>query len=358
MKQKQSDHGARGGKRIMLCALAAVAWVSACDVPTSVPIVQPRFVIPGASLRIGVEELLPPGVVSDADAFSVRLSGSVHTWTLGEICGALCGPLEGQLVPKPGFVARLRAEVPLPEGVVGATIHGGALTIRVANNLNFDVLRPAGGVPGSMTVEVTSGGAIVGRTTYQGAMPPASITDIAIPMEPGAVSGPLRVELRIQSPAGDPVRVETEGSVMVAAVPATAVELASLSIRVQDRPIEAAFTTLDLADIDETTREHIREGALVLRLDNPFEATGQMELTVLPQGGEAIRKALEAVPAGESVQRVRFTEEEMRRLLGRRVNISAAGLVNEANEQGVVVRPGDAMVVRADLDVTISTDAD
>lgn len=354
----QRDRWIRGrvGRKTVL--MAGLAVLSACDIPTSAPILEPRFVIPGTVTSLGVEELLPPTVTFMPDAFAIRVSNSVETWTLGELCGVQCAAANGLVVPKPSFTVRLTTEVPLPEGVLSATVRGGAVTLRVANNLNFDPVRPGSGAQGSVVVEIRSDGRVIATRTVTDAMPPASMTDIAVPMQPAQVTGPMTVVVRINSPAGDPVRVDTEGYVMIAAVPSTAVEMTAASIRVEGQRIRTSFTSLDLTDIDETTRSHVREGGLVLRFDNPFEATGDMDLTITPEGGVPIVKSLTAIPPGASTQRVPFTGEELRQMLGHLVRLSANGVVDQTEDTGVRVQPGDVLQIRADLDLTITSDAD
>jgi len=353
---KRAGIDRRNGRAVGMRLLVAAAALSACDIPTSAPILEPRFVIPGTNTAVGVEALLPPGVTFMPGAFAVRLSNSVSSWTLGELCDG-CEVVNGQVVPKPAYTVTLTTDVPLPARVLSAVIRGGALTLRVANNLSIDPIRPSGGTGGELLVVVEAGGEVLARRTYTGNLPAASITDIEVPLQPGRVTGSLHVMVTIRSPAGDPVRVDTQEYVMVAAVPSTPIEMTSASIRVVNQPIETSFTSLDLRDIDETTRDQVRDGALVLRFENPFAATGDLQLTVTPAEGEAITKELEPIPPGSSVQRVPFTGEEMQRLLGSLVSISAAGAVNQSDGRGVTIEPSDSLLIRADLDLTITTDA-
>jgi len=338
-------------------ALFGVLLLNACEFPTSPPILQPRFVFPGASTTLSAAQLVPGSVTFVDGWLVVSLSGAARTWTLRELCGSACVAANGLVVPKPAFVVTLTTETGLPADVVSAQVRGGGITLRITNNLNFDPLRPSATAQGILAIQVRHAGEVIATRTYTEPLPPGSAADIGIPLQATGVTGAVEVVVTINSPAGDPVRIDTAGSITMSTPPPnTRLEMSEVVVRVENRVIQSAQTRLDLTDIDATTRDHVVEGALRLEVENPFAATGLFVLDIRPEDGAPIQKTLIPIQAGASTQLIPLTGEELRQMLGRNVTLSMRGVVNQTSQAGVTVRPTDVLRLRADLDVTFTTD--
>src|SRR5687768_15368470 len=91
-------------KRCTAPLLSAVLLVAACDmVPSEPPIFETRFVVPGESTTLSVNQLLPSSITVSGDNFLLALGAqTIPARTLGQMCPP-CQAFNGQIVPKPAF---------------------------------------------------------------------------------------------------------------------------------------------------------------------------------------------------------------------------------------------------------------
>ena len=154
-----------------------VLALAACDIPTSPPQVQQRWILPVEQATFSVGELLPAGVQDDGSAFLVSVDPVTVVERLTDIC-ASCVALDGLVAPKPGFEDSLEVTTDLPAAVSGATLQSASVQVVVHNGFGFDPLRPGGPDTGMLSVEVRAGvgGDVLGTLTMDGAtesLPPA-----------------------------------------------------------------------------------------------------------------------------------------------------------------------------------------
>lgn len=332
--------------------------LAACDVPTSAPINDMRWVVPSQSVTIAVSDILPAGVsvTSDNTGFAVAASTTSVTRALSQDCPA-CAAANGLVAPKPAFTGNASSSTALPSDVTSATLTGGSLQVNVTNNYTFDPLRPsavAGSPRGFALITVTSGSTVVGKDSVDGALfvLPANGGTLArsIPLS-GAISGasPLTMNVTLNSPSGDPVLIDASRSLVVTAAPAN-LKVASATVAVVNRQVSTS-TNVDLSSIDSTIIRHVQAGALLMTVVNPFNITGTLTVRLAPNGGTPVVKSV-SLATGTSAPSVSFSQSEIASLLGHNVTMTLSGAVN-ASGGAVTISPKLAVSVTTKLDLSL-----
>ena len=330
-----------------------VIGVAACDIPTELPILEPRLVFEAERTTITADQLLPASVTVEGNAFLVTLTTSTVTRTLGEACPS-CAQFNGQTAPKPAFTAALPpATVTLPTGVRSATLSNSVLNLQIFNGNSFDPLRPSPTARGILAVRITSAGVVLADTVLSGeniALAAGQNTTVTVPLRPGQVANTASIvlDVTIASPAGDPAPINTSAQLRVTPANATA---SSAVIDVVNRVVRLRQTELDLEDIDQGVIDHVKSGALVVLLDNPFNITGNLNVRFTPS---VVSTKAVAVAAGAATRRVEFTQPELRQLLGRSVLMNISGPVSSP-AGGIAVTPNQFVDVSIRLDVILTT---
>jgi hypothetical protein len=337
-------------------ALAALATPAACDlpIPTSAPSYDTEWSIPGKSTTISVNTLLPGGVTatSDNSAFQVSVSPSSTTFSrrLAQDCPS-CGLIHGVVAPKPPFSGGGSESFALPSTLTSAMLVGDTLRVVVKNGFNFDPIRPSASARGYIAIRVLSGATLLGRDSVDGsayALAPGDSVVRKIPLS-GTITGAngMQVSAMINSPLGDPVAIDTSGSISVTGgIGAFFVSSAQVSVAAQ--PVSAAPTDLDLSDVDRSISKRASGGSLLLTIDNPFNVTGNLSVT-FTGGALPITKPL-SLSNGTSTTALTFTKDELLALLGWDVSVGFSGTVAGAN---VSVSPGQVVSVSSRLQVSL-----
>src|SRR5689334_15650453 len=93
-------------------SVALLAALSACELPTKLPIWNQTWLIPGDSASLGVSQLLPASgsitmsSVARQPVFALTVAAPAsYSQTLGQISSA-CAAANGTTVPKPAFLLR------------------------------------------------------------------------------------------------------------------------------------------------------------------------------------------------------------------------------------------------------------
>jgi len=336
--------------RPLRAALPAVL-LAACELPTDIPNWEQRWIVAGDSTAMSVDRLLPSSVTPTADrsAFAVNVDGVDFRQSLGAMCAG-CRPLQGAVAPKPAFDFRFADSVRLPDQVAAVTLVAGGVEVRLSHSFSFDPLRPSATARGRLIASLLHGGSTLASVTIRGedeSFPPNTpkIRTLALPSGT-SIAGPIRVEVSIESPAGDPARIDTAAVLDVRAAPRD-IRVSEARVRVQDKRVDVDAVQVDLQDVEPTIRNRVEGGAFVFELANPFPITGTLELRI-QAGGRLITKSLSVSP-GPSTQRVSFSRDELRAMFGNRNLMSASGPVSAAG--GVVaVRPNQILVVKTTID--------
>ena len=342
-----------------LFGVLALAPLAGCDIFTSAPITEVRWVVPSQGTTLNVGSLLPAGVsiLPDSSAFALTVAGASATRTLSQDC-AQCAQANGLIVPKPAFQANASASSALPSGVSSATLRsGGALDIVVVNGFDFDPLRPsaaAGSMRGYAVITVRSGTTVIGRDSVNGSAfaLPANGGTLArtIPLS-GVITdaAPLTVSLLLDSPAGDPIQMDASKSLTIKGTPRN-ITVASASVSVSGRQLSAS-SDINLSGIDDSIVQRVQSGALLLDFDNPFAVSATLTVRATPAGGQSITKPVALVP-GASSQKVSFTQAEIRALLGHRITLTLSGAVNDA-AGSITITPRQVVKVTTRIDLAL-----
>ncbi len=352
------------GRSGHLCArratlpLLLLALTAGCDFPTSLPKWDTQWLIPVQNTSLTASQLLPASVGTSADglSFVVSVAPVTISRSLGELCGA-CNALSGLTVPKPAFTATVSDTLRLPADVAAATLGGGTVPVTISNGFGFDPIRPSATARGTLALTLSSGAATAGTLTLDGAtdsVPRGSTSTRAVPLATGAaVSGKIAAVLSINSPAGDPVRIDASQRFSVTAAPQSS-RVSDVTVAVNGKSVSIQPVNLSVSDIDQSLVDRVRAGTLVLNIVNPFGVTGTLTM-IIAGPGVTIQKPIQ-LGSGSTTQRVPFTEDEIRSILGKSgVSFTAGGTVNAA--QPVKLTPSQAVQVVAQLELTLGSTA-
>ena len=334
-------------------AAAAVLVLGACDIPTEPPKFQTRFVVPGETTTLNVNQLLPSSVTAVGNTFQLTVAArAIPSRTLGEMCGAACADFPTVFVaPKPAFSDSIPVSVTLPADVASATLASGTITVTLTHSFDFDPLRPPGGANGSIVLRIRNGNTIVGSATINRPFPPNSTLTETVTLNPGTISGPLDVALLINSPAGDPaqpVTINKNASFAGTVTPGT-IAVSNASVVVAGKQVSVEAVSIDLTGFEDF-RERVKGGAIVVNITNPLAVGGTMTLTLTGGTAGPITKQIN-VGAGTTSQRIQFSEAELQSLLGREIRLTISGpLTGTASGGLVTVSPGQQISISTQLD--------
>ncbi len=350
-RARRPQCGVRAGLATVLLLLAA-----GCDFPTSLPKWNTQWLVPVRNTEFTVAQLLPTAVITTADnsAFVVSVAPITISRSLAALCAA-CVPVNGLVVAKPAFTATVSDTLRLPSDVAAATLAGGTVAVSIANGLDFDPIRPSATQRGTITLTLTSGSATIGTLTLNGAtdvLPANSSLTRSVTLASGVpVSGKIAAVLAVSSPAGDPVRIDASETFSITVTPQT-IRVSDATVAVSGKSVAIQPVELNVSDIDQSLIDRVQAGALVLGIVNPFGVTGTLNLTIVGPG-VTIRKPVQ-LGTGATTQRVPFTTDEIKSILGRSgVTFTATGPVS--SPQPVKVSPAQAAQVTAQLELTLGS---
>lgn len=331
-------------------ALLLLAGVSACDIPTGIPRWETTWITPAEETSVSVVELLPAGlsVNGDTSAFVLSIDPVNDAWALSDFCAA-CPPVAATL-PKPAFSGTVSTVAPIPAAIVSAEIESGTIDIELVNGFDFDPLRPgAASDSGSLALTIRSAGVVVASTTIDGAdqaFPSGSTLDLELDFLPVALTSDLEVELTLVSPAGDPATLSPNDALGIT-IGSDGVLVSEAVVALAGQAIESTETELDLQDVD--LEDRVNEGALLLDIENPFGATGNLSILFdFAEGADIVKPV--PLAAGNSTVQLDFSEEEMTRLIGESTTLVISGTVNGGN---VTIQPDMAITIAARLRLVV-----
>ena len=348
----------RSGTRALL-PFVALASLAACEFPTSAPQFEQTWVIPLDSTRLVVDELLPPGLVVAAGAFRFTPAPTTISRTLGSMCSCSSSATP---VPKPAFSATVSGAITLGTDLLSATTAPGSVfRVTLSHTFNFDPIRPsagAGSQRGWFVIELRSGGAVIGRDSVNGATTAwLAGTPLVrdVPLSGGVVlaaGATIPVAVSINSPAGDPVAINTTQTMTIVAQPSN-LGVTNVRVRVINKTVSAVNIPLDVSDVSDDFTKRIVNGGMLFTITNPFAIAGSMTMTITIPGQTAVVKTLPITAAVTSSPTIDFTGEELDRILGSEgVNLALSGTVS-GPAAGVSVSPGQALGIANRIRMTI-----
>lgn len=322
-----------------------IMGLSACDVPTGIPRWETAWITPGQSTSVSVAELLPAGIglTADSSAFVLEIAPASASFQLSEMCPSC--PATVIALPKPAFTATVSTEMPLPADVSSVTVVGGDIVVELRNGFDFDPIRP-GADTGSIAITVRSGTQTVASLVIDGrdrAFPPGTTLIDTMSFSPSTIQEDLAVEITVDSPEGDPTTMDPSDE-FSAQIHSAGVLVSEAVVAVASVSIAGAETELDLADVDLGDR--ITEGTIFLEIDNPFSVSGNLTVTVDPEGPAGPFTKAVTLAAGSSEASVTFNEDEISEMIG---------AVNTLTVGGVVSAAGGTVTVRPDMVISVET---
>jgi hypothetical protein len=332
--------------------LMGTLLLTACDLPTSLPRLEPRFVLPVDDGSILVDELLPAGVTSTGTAFLLDLQPVTVQRTLGQMCGAPCFAVQGLVAPKPAFTHSFSTSHVLPADVSAAVLASGSIEVTARHSFDFDALRPQGALEnGTLQIAVRSGGRLLGSATVDQPFPRTTTVSRTIALAAGEIAGPVEVQLTLASPAGGPVRIENGAALTVSVRPGV-LQAEEVRTVLRSRTVAMQPLVVDLTGVEDELRFRARSGALVITIVNPFAVSGQLELRLhAPGSGVDYRRPVQVAP-GTTTQRVALAAEELSWLLGFEVHVSVTGPLS-SGATAVTLRPGQQVSLATRLELVL-----
>ena len=345
---------------------------TACDMPTKLPSWDQTWLIPGDSTTVSVSELLPStgevsvSTLNGQKVFALNVASPANfTRSLGQVCSA-CAAANGATVPKPAFTLVDSTSTTLPNNLVAATVIAGGFDYTITNGFSFDPIKPsAAGAPyGYFVIRIMNGTTLVGQDSVNGASVAmgknGATLQRSVPLNLGGGSltvssaSPLKVYLTLNSPAGDPVTINTSQSFSVSITP-SGIAASQAQVNVTNQTVNAAQTTIDLSSVsDAALINRVQGGTLHLTIDSPFGVQGTLTATFGVPGGQPIVKSIPLTTAAQQSPDVSLTATELRSLLGHTANLSVSGTVN-APSGSVTITPTQVLKVNSTFEIVLST---
>lgn len=305
---------------------ALLLGAAGCEFPTEAPKFENVFVVRAADLALSAGDLLPDSVTvrPDSSAFDIQTDTVSFSAKLGQMCPS-CGPAHGTTVPKPAFTYSFGDAIALPGDIAGVEIASGLIPVRVTNNLGFDPIRPSASARGVVTITLRNGTTVVGQHVMNGNfadLPQGIVRTINISVGAFTWDQDLSATIDVDSPAGDPVTIDTSRSLQVRAGPMQ-LSIASVTVNVASRSF-ADTSEADLTELSGEFGEKVQGGAVRLTFENPFNIGGSFSLE-LRTPTTTITKSLTLSPNATSTNRLSLTAGEIQSLLGEIVTVTISG---------------------------------
>jgi hypothetical protein len=160
----------------------------------------------------------------------------------------------------------------------------------------------------------------------------------------------VSVTMAVNSPEGADVMMDASRTIAANATP-TNLKIANALVSVAGRTLNST-SDIDFSDVGDGIADRTQKGALLLTIDNPFAVTSALTVTLKPDGGDAIVKAV-PLGTGKTSKTIDFTREELKKLFGHNVHVTISGLAN-ASAGPVLITPKQAVVVTTRFDLTLS----
>ncbi|HIF20339.1 MAG TPA: hypothetical protein EYQ27_00170 [Gemmatimonadetes bacterium] len=316
-----------------------------CEVPTGLPELEQRWIVPVEEIILSVDELLPDGVSISGSNFSVAIDPFASNETLLTFCGN-CVALNGFTVPAPAFTGSFSVSENLPANVTAAQIASGTIQIVITNGLSFDPI--AGGGTFTVTLSDGDGGAQLGQVVVDGAtesMPGNSSRTETLSIGSASIGTTFFASVSVVSVGGQVTTIDITDEITVTAT-TTSLLVSSATVTVASQSVDFDPVELDLGDIDSDITDHIQSGTLILDVVNPFGVSVDGTLNIGPTA-----KSFSIASGSTSSTSINYTSSELQSFLGQdNITFSGSGT---ASGGSVTVSPGQEMLIEATLDMTI-----
>lgn len=307
-------------RTLALAAIAAVAALGACDIPTAAPIWDTTWQVPVNDDSIEVDQVLPGGITSTGVVFQVAVQSDSVSSSLGEMCGAPCAAVHGMNTAIPPFTVILFVEDSFPANVLQITPGPGqSYAYEIRNDLTFDPLRPAGGVFGMIIVGMVDPDSnIVAVDTVLGedvALPVGTTLARTMPLGTAPVGGPFQLAARVEVPTGGTAVIDTAGRITVTTTQ-DSVGIAAARVVIDSVAISSFSRELDLSDLADDVTSIVQSARVRVQIQNPMAIAGAVLLEFQDGVGTDLIPAKPfALAGGASTQEVGLSLAEIVTLL-------------------------------------------
>lgn len=316
-----------------------------CEVPTGLPELEQRWIVPIEETSLSVDELLPDGVSISGGNFSVAIDPFATNETLLILC-ANCAARNGLTEPAPAFASSFSVSENLPANVTAAQIASGTIQIVITNGLSFDPI--AGGGTFTVTLSDGDGGAQLGQVVVDGAtesMPGNSSRTETLSIGSASIGTTFFASVSVVSVGGQVTTIDITDEITVTAT-TTSLLVSSATVTVASQSVDFDPVELDIGDIDSDITDHIQSGTLILDVVNPFGVSVDGTLNIGPT-----TKSFSIASGSTSSTSINYTSSELQSFLGQdNITFSGSGT---ASGGSVTVSPGQEMLIEATLDMTI-----
>ncbi|MEC9355529.1 MAG: hypothetical protein VX507_04765 [Gemmatimonadota bacterium] len=291
-----------------------------CDIPTAMPILEQRWILPLEQAKIGVEELLPAGVSLNDGVLEVRIDTITTSSSLNTMC-VDCAALNGSTAAVPAFTSSFNGSVDLPANISSVEISSGSVHVAVTNGLSFDPL--AGGGLIEATILDGEGGLQLAQLIFSGAFAPGTSLTQSISIGNSNVGNEVFAVIKVTSPGGQiaPINISEQLSV---ATTGSALIMGSTTVSLEGHAVEVDVVKLDLDHISPEIIERIVNGSLILEVTNPFGVSLSGNINIGPTS-----KSFLISEDGRSTTTISYTRNELTSFLGEKgVTLSLSGTAN------------------------------
>ncbi|MEC7386622.1 MAG: hypothetical protein VYD22_02885 [Gemmatimonadota bacterium] len=291
-----------------------------CDIPTAMPILEQRWILPLEQAKIGVEELLPAGVSLKDGVLEVSIDTITTSSSLNTMC-VDCAALNGSTVAVPAFTSSFNGSVDLPANISSVEISSGSVHVAVTNGLSFDPL--AGGGSIEATILDGEGGLQLAQLIFSGALAPGTSLAQSISIGNSNVGNEVFAVIEVISPGGQIAPLNTSEELSVATT-GNALIMGSTTVSLEGHAVEVEVVKLDLDHIGPEIIERIVNGSLILEVTNPFGVSLSGNINIGPTS-----KSFLISEDGRSTTTISYTRNELSSFLGEKgVTLSLSGTAN------------------------------
>ncbi len=291
-----------------------------CDIPTALPILEQRWILPLEQAKVGVEELLPAGVSVSDGVLEVSIDTITTNSSLDSLCAA-CAALNGSTAAVPAFTSSFNGSVNLLANMSSVEISSGSVQVVVTNGLSFDPL--AGGGSIEATILDGDGGLQLAQLIFSGALAPGATVTRSISIGNSNVGNEVFSVIKVTSPGGQIAPINTSEQLSVATT-GSALIMGSATVSLEGHAVEVDIVKLDLDHIGPEIIERIVNGSLILEVTNPFGVSLSGNINIGPTS-----KSFSISEDGRSTTTISYTRNELTSFLGEKgVTLSLSGTAN------------------------------
>ena len=291
-----------------------------CDIPTAMPILEQRWILPLEQAKIGVRELLPAGVSLKDGVLEVSIDTITTSSSLNTMC-VDCAALNGSTVAVPAFTSSFNGSVDLPANISSVEISSGSVNVAVTNGLSFDPL--AGGGSIEATILDGEGGLQLAQLIFSGALAPGTSLTQSISIGNLNVGNEVFAVIKVISPGGQIAPINTSEELSVATT-GSALIMGSTTVSLEGHAVEVDVVKLDLDHIGPEIIERIVNGSLILEVTNPFGVSLSGNINI-----GSTSKGFLISENGRSTTTISYTRNELTSFLGEKgVTLSLSGTAN------------------------------